>query len=70
MSVETLSFTAHDRCDRCGSQALAKAEKGDLEPLLFCQNHKKRYEDALIAQGFVVLFDNETFESYREPVTA
>jgi len=67
-TVEALSFTAFDRCDRCGAQALAKAVKDDLEPLLFCQNHKNRYEDALRAQGFVVMFDNATFESYRQPV--
>jgi len=66
--VEAISFSALDRCDRCGSQALAVARKEGLQDLLFCNHHRQRHEDALIAQGFEVVFDFATYESYREPV--
>jgi len=66
--IEAISFNALDRCDRCGSQALAVARKEGLEDLLFCNHHKSRHEPALIAQGFTVYFDAATYESYREPV--
>lgn len=68
VEVEQVSFSALDRCDRCGSQALAVARKEGLADLLFCNHHKERYEPALIAQGFQVVFDRATYESYREPV--
>lgn len=68
MSVETVSFTAHDRCDRCGSQALMVAEKDGNADLLFCAHHTRRHEDALLAQGWTVTFDQATYESYRQPV--
>lgn len=66
--VELVSFSALDRCDRCGSQALAIARKEGLADLLFCNHHRRRHEDALITQGFEVVFDAATYESYREPV--
>lgn len=68
MSVETVSFTAHDRCDRCGSQALMIAAKSDNADLMFCNHHKDKYEDSLLAQGWTVTFDQATYESYRAPV--
>ena len=68
MSVETVSFTAHDRCDRCGSQALAVARKAGLVDLLFCNHHKDKHEDALLDNGWEVVFDQATYESYRQPV--
>ena len=64
MSVETQSFTANDRCDRCRSQALSVARKAGREDLLFCAHHKTRHEDALITQGWTVVFDAETYDSY------
>lgn len=66
--VEAISFTALDRCDRCGSQALAVARKAGLSDLLFCNHHRAKHEDALLAQGFEVVFDSATYESYRQPV--
>ena len=68
MSVETVSFTAHDRCDRCGSQALTIAEKPGHTELLFCGHHTNKNEDALLAQGWTVTFDQATYESYRAPL--
>ena len=40
------TFTAVDRCDRCGAQAFVRAvlTAGDL---LFCAHHAKAYEDKL-----------------------
>ena len=37
MSVEIVSFTALDRCDRCGSQALAVARKSRSRRPAFLQ---------------------------------
>jgi hypothetical protein len=44
-SVRTL--TPHDRCDRCGAQALVQVElkKGDL---LWCGHHAKKYDTGTI----------------------
>lgn len=67
-SMEVISFTAHDRCDRCGSQALALAERPGLTELLFCKHHKDKYEDGLLNSGWTVTFDQSTYDSYRIPV--
>ena len=68
MSVETVSFTAHDRCDRCGSQALSVARKAGRSDLLFCGHHNREHEPELLTQGWEVIFDAATYESYRQPV--
>lgn len=47
-TVEPLTLTAQDRCDRCGAAALARAGKEEAE-LLFCNHHlienKQKLED-------------------------
>lgn len=68
MSVKTVSFTALDRCDRCGAQALSLCTKPELSDLMFCGHHTARHEDALLATGWTVTFDYATYESYRTPV--
>lgn len=62
--LDMVSFTAHDRCDRCGHQALAVAKKGDLE-LMFCWHDKVKHEDALLKTGWTVIADHGTYESYK-----
>jgi len=66
--LETASFDAYDRCDRCGSQALALARKTGFTDLLFCGHHHRTHEDALITSGWAVVFDHSTYEGYRQPV--
>lgn len=47
------TFTAVDRCDRCGAQAFVRAvlSTGDL---LFCAHHGREYGDLLAAMALVV----------------
>jgi hypothetical protein len=61
-------FTAHDRCDQCGAQALARVVRTvvpatleeveftppKLQELLFCGHHMNKHAEALTAQGFTV----------------
>lgn len=68
--LETVSFDAFDRCDRCGHQALALARKPGFSDLLFCAHHHRDHEDALITSGWAVVFDHSTYEGYKQPVTA
>ena len=64
-NVEMVTFTAHDRCDRCGVQALAVAKKDEHADLLFCWHHKEKHGDTLLDQGWEVIEDYETYESYK-----
>lgn len=47
------TFTAADRCDRCGAQAFVRAvlASGDL---LFCAHHGRAYGEQLAAAALVV----------------
>ena len=65
MLEETMvSFTAHDRCDRCGAQAYAQAEKwGAPAHLLFCLHHSKEFKDALLNYGWTIRWDEENIET-------
>lgn len=47
------SFTALDRCDRCGAQAQVRAVLPTGE-LLFCGHHGRRHADALARVGVAV----------------
>lgn len=61
------TFTAHDRCDQCGAQALHRATKervpdtlGELvdgkrafAELLFCGHHQRRNFAKLVEEGWV-----------------
>lgn len=67
-AMSMVSFTANDRCDRCGSQALAVARKVGLSDLLFCNHHKDKFEGSLLDSGWEVVFDQATYDSYRQPV--
>ena len=54
-----VSFTALDRCDRCGAQAYVQASKEGFSELLFCKHHSRRHEDALLTSGWTVVEDSE-----------
>lgn len=56
-------LTAHDRCDRCGAQALVEATDGPQKQLLFCGHHGRKYVPALVKAGWVVF--NETGGTYE-----
>ncbi|MDO4664710.1 MAG: hypothetical protein Q4A71_00635 [Actinomycetaceae bacterium] len=45
-----VTFTAADRCDACGAQAVIRAHlnSGDL---LFCAHHGRRFHEKLRSQG-------------------
>lgn len=63
-----VAFTAHDRCDRCGAQALAVARKEGHTELMFCWHHKEEFENPLIDTGWTVIADHASYESYRAPL--
>lgn len=46
-----MTFTAHDRCDRCAAQACCRAIKGCTD-LIFCAHHGREYGPDLMAQGY------------------
>lgn len=52
--METLAVTlnAQDRCDRCGAQALHRAERETFE-LLFCNHHFEENSEKLTADGWI-----------------
>lgn len=56
-----VSFTALDRCDRCGAQACAQVERtGSFDPvLLLCGHHSRINKNAILSQGFVIRWDEE-----------
>lgn len=47
------ALTAHDRCDRCGAQALVRATLAHGE-LLFCGHHGRQYGQALARVALAV----------------
>lgn len=58
MEEPMVSFTALDRCDRCGAQAYAQAEKDGLpSPLLFCNHHSEEFKDVLLGRGWLLRWD-------------
>lgn len=63
--VEMVTFTAHDRCDGCGVQALAVAKKEGHADLLFCWHHKEKHGERLLDLGWEVIEDYETYESFK-----
>lgn len=63
--LELVTFTAYDRCDACGMQALAVAKKEGCADLMFCMHHKEKHGDKLLDQGWEIIEDYETYDSYR-----
>jgi hypothetical protein len=55
---EATKLNAHDRCDRCGSQAYVRvlAANGKLA-LLFCNHHFGKHADSLLDSGWTVTHD-------------
>lgn len=67
--LEKVTFTAYDRCDACGVQALAIARKKGLTDLMFCWHHKEKNGDKLLDTGWEIIEDYSTYESYKpQPV--
>lgn len=55
-----VEFTAHDRCDRCGSQAYTLSKRDDMPAeLLWCLHHRKEYIDNLEGDGWTIVDDYE-----------
>lgn len=55
-----VSFSTLDRCDRCGAQAYAQAEKWGLPSnLMFCSHHSHKYENALLDTGWTIRWDEQ-----------
>jgi hypothetical protein len=60
------TFTALDRCDRCGAQAFVRAvlTSGDL---LFCAHHGRAYGDILATTALAVEDGSETINKKPSP---
>lgn len=54
-------FTAHDRCDRCGSQAYFIFYRDNLD-LLFCMHHSKKHMDALVLDDWKFQYDADAID--------
>jgi hypothetical protein len=54
-----LEFTAHDRCDGCGSRAYTIAQHTEHSELLFCFHHRNELVKALEEEGWVLTDDEE-----------
>lgn len=64
LDVAMVSFTAHDRCDRCGAQAYTMAVRDDVAAeLLFCAHHRREVYDRLEEDGWTIIDD---YEAYRD----
>lgn len=63
--LEMVTFTAYDRCDQCGVQALAIARREGFSDLMFCWHHKEEHGDKLLDTGWEIIEDYNTYESYR-----
>jgi hypothetical protein len=44
----------HDRCDRCGARAIARARKPGTGELFFCEHHRREHEEALLDNLWLV----------------
>lgn len=64
--MDTLLST--DKCDRCGSQAYVRFDKG-TSTLDFCKHHSERLFDALAKDGWSVTIDTRNLLD-RKPVGA
>jgi hypothetical protein len=51
-TLEQVSLTAADRCDRCGARAYVSAVQPGGAELLFCKHHGRLYAPSLQARGF------------------
>jgi hypothetical protein len=52
------TFTALDRCDRCGAQARVRATLAGGGDLLFCGHHARLHADALAKVALTVAGDS------------
>lgn len=59
-----MTYTAHDRCDKCSAQACCRAIKGTSD-ILFCAHHGREYGPDLMAQGFTIEVAEEAQEQVQ-----
>lgn len=62
---ETDQLNAHDRCDRCNSQAYVWVN-GVTGDLLFCGHHFAKNEEKLRAYAFEIVDERHKLEVKRE----
>lgn len=67
-----IEFSAADRCDRCGAQALVLAQNSETgSEFLFCGHHIKEHKDALREAGYELTADGVQAEQAGfDPVAA
>jgi hypothetical protein len=57
------TFTALDRCDRCGAQAFVRAVLPSGSDLVFCAHHGRQYEAGLIAARAIIRDDSGVLDA-------
>lgn len=57
-----LDFSAMDRCERCGAQAVTLAYHEKFGDLLFCAHHRRDYEKKLLDDGWLLIDDAAQME--------
>lgn len=53
-TVDGMTLTAKDRCDRCGAQAYMRVEISEDQVLLFCAHHAREHGPVLKEKGYAV----------------
>lgn len=54
-----VTFSAEDRCDRCGARAYSKAINAGGTELLFCAHHLEEHGPKLFQDGWEIVSDTE-----------
>lgn len=62
-------ISAHDRCDKCGSQAYVRFGMSGLD-LLFCSHHSNKFEVKLTNDGFNIIQDERTLLNVKRESSA
>lgn len=69
-TVDTTPFSAADRCDACGAQALVRAVLPIGSALIFCGHHANAHRPALLASGAALYDETDRLTAGRESSAA
>ena len=70
LSATAETFTALDRCDRCGAQAYVRVKMASGSELQFCAHHAREYTPRLRELEAVILDETERLDEVVEAVEA
>jgi hypothetical protein len=58
-SIDIITVTLNDPCDKCGMGGWLRALNGFGQDLVFCRHHGKIHEKALQEQGFSLYWNEQ-----------